>query len=317
MTVLNVLVTGATGFVGGALLEHLSKCGHRVRAAVRGHAAQLPAAAGIAHVGQLSPTSDWSAALDGMDVVVHCAARVHVLKESAGDPLAAFRLVNVTATLHLARQAVAAGVKRFVFISSIGVNGAETHGRPYTVSDPARPHSPYAVSKHEAELELKALAASSGLEVVIIRPPLVFGPNAPGNFERLLKALHRGIPLPFGAIQNRRSLVALDNLVDLLMVCIRHPTADGQTFLVSDGEDVSTTELLLRTAQAMGKRAHLLPVPATVLEFGAALFGKGTMAQSLCRSLQVDIKETRRLLNWTPPLTLDQGLRKAVEGMGR
>ncbi|WP_310733117.1 UDP-glucose 4-epimerase family protein [Rubrivivax rivuli] len=309
---LNVLVTGATGFVGGALLEHLSKCGHRVRAAVRGRAAQLPAAASIAHVGELAPTTDWSAALDGMDVVVHCAARVHVLKESAADPLAAFRFVNVAATLHLARQAVAAGVKRFVFISSIGVNGAETHGRPYTVSDPARPHSPYAVSKHEAELELQALAASSGLEVVIIRPPLVFGPNAPGNFQRLMQALHRGIPMPLGAIHNRRSLVALENLVDLIETCARHPAAAQQTFLVSDGEDVSTTALLRRVAAALGRPPRLLPVPGGLLRAVAQVLGKADFAQRLCGSLQVDIAHTQALLGWKPVVTLDEALARTA-----
>jgi nucleoside-diphosphate-sugar epimerase len=314
MQLLNVLVTGATGFVGGALVDHLSKTGHCVRAAVRGRTANLTAAAGVVDVGDLSPATDWSAALDCIKVVVHCAARVHVLRESAPDPLAAFRHANVAATLQLARQARAAGVRRFVFISSIGVNGAETHGQPYTVADPARPHSPYAVSKHEAELELQAFATSSGLEVVIIRPPLVFGPNAPGNFKRLIQALRLGIPMPFGAIHNRRSLVALGNLVDLIETCVRHPAAAHQTFLVSDGEDVSTTELLRRTAQAMGKEAFLLPVPAFVLETGAALLGKRAVAQRLCGSLQVDIEKTRRLLDWNPPLTLDQGLKIAVAG---
>jgi UDP-glucose 4-epimerase len=308
MTVLNVLVTGATGFIGSALVDHLSKRGHRVRAAVRGRAANLQAAAGISIVGDLSPTTDWSVSLEGMDVVVHCAARVHVMKESAADSLEAFRRTNVASTLHLTRQAVAAGVKRFVFISSIGVNGAETHGRPYTVADPARPHSPYAVSKHEAELELQALAASSGLEVVIIRPPLVFGPNAPGNFKRLMQALHQGIPMPFGAIDNRRSLVALENLVDLIETCVHHPAAAQQTFLVSDGEDVSTTALLQRVAAALGRPARLLPVPAGLLRGVAKALGKAEFAQRLCGSLQVDIAHTQARLGWQPVVTLDEAL---------
>jgi len=237
------------------------------------------------------------------------------MQESAPDPLEEFRRVNVLGTLNLARQAASAGVRRFVFVSSIGVNGAETFQQPYTALDSASPHSPYAVSKYEAELGLQALAAETGMEVVIIRPPLVYGPNAPGNFGSLMRWLQRRVPLPLGAIHNQRSLVALDNLVDLIVVCLTHPAAANQIFLVSDGEDVSTTELLRRMGQALGRPARLVPLPASILKLAAAMVGKPDVAQRLCGSLQVDIEKTRRLLSWTPPLSLAEGLKKAAEGL--
>ena len=252
--------------------------------------------------------TDWSASLQGATAVVHCAARVHVLRESVIDPLAVFRRVNVAGTLNLARQAVAAGVRRFVFISSIGVNGAETFDKGFTSEDTPAPHSPYAVSKLEAEVALRQLAQDTGLEVVIIRPPLVFGPSAPGNFDRLMQALHRGIPLPFGAVKNKRSLVSLDNLVDLISICLDHPDAAHQTFMVSDGEDISTTELLKRTAAALGRPARLIPVPAGALRAVARALGKADFAQRLCGSLQVDISQTRRLLGWAPVVRLEDAL---------
>jgi nucleoside-diphosphate-sugar epimerase len=247
---------------------------------------------------------------------MHCAARVHVMAESLADPLAEFRRVNVQGTLNLARQAAAAGVRRFVFVSSIGVNGAETFQQSFTSEDSVAPHSPYAVSKYEAELGLQALAAETGMEVVIIRPPLVYGPGAPGNFGSLMRWLKRGVPLPLGAIHNQRSLVALDNLVDLIVLCLTHPAAANQTFLVSDGEDVSTSELLRRMGQALDRPARLLPVPQSWLKLAAAMVGKSDVAQRLCGSLQVDISKTRRLLVWTPPISLDEGLRRAAGNTG-
>jgi nucleoside-diphosphate-sugar epimerase len=253
--------------------------------------------------------------LTGCETVVHLAARVHVMADTAADPLEEFRRVNVQGTLNLARQAAVAGVRRFVFVSSIGVNCAETYRRPFTAHDEVAPHSPYAVSKYEAELGLQALAAETGMEVVIIRPPLVYGPGAPGNFGSLLRWLKRGVPLPLGAIHNQRSLVALDNLVDLIITCLTHPAAANQTFLVSDGEDVTTTELLRRMGQALGRPAHLIPVPVSWLKLAAKLVGKPDVAQRLCGSLQVDIEKTRRLLDWTPPISLDEGLKKAAEGL--
>lgn len=304
--------------MGGALVRRLAAAPacEGVVAGVRRKAESSPEGVQQVRVGDLLPTTDWGLALQGVDAVVHCAARVHVMQDDATAPLQAYREVNVNGTLNLARQAARGGVRRFVFVSSIKVNGEATQlGRPFTADQVPLPLDPYGVSKLEAEQGLHDIEAQTGMEVVIVRPPLVYGPGVKANFATMMRWVTRGIPLPLGAIHNARSMVALDNLVDFLVTCIKHPAAAGQTFLVSDGEDVSTTELLRRTAQAMGKKTLLLPVPASVLELGATLLGKRAVAQRLCGSLQVDITKTRRVLGWTPPLTLDQGLKKAVEGM--
>lgn len=313
-----ILITGATGFVGGALVRRLAtdRAFNGMVVAMRREAQSWPDGVKQVQVGDLLPTTEWGKALHGVDALVHCAARVHVMHDDVTDPLEAYRLVNVEGTLNLARQAAAAGVRRLVFVSSIKVNGEATpFGRPYVADDEPVPLDPYGVSKLEAEQGLREIEAQMGMEVVIVRPPLVYGPGVKANFASMMRWVARGVPLPLGVIYNARSMVALDNLVDLLVTCLKHPAAAGQTFLVSDGEDVSTTELLRRTAQAMGKKAVLLPIPAFVLETGAALLGKRSVTQRLCGSLQVDIEKTRRLLGWNPPLTLDQGLKKAVEGM--
>lgn len=292
-------VTGGSGFVGARLVHQLAASGFAVTAAVRG-----------ALDAQGAP--NWADELAGHDVVVHCAARVHVMDERSADPLAEFRRVNVQGTLNLARRAAAAGVRRFVFISSIKVNGEQTApGRPFTAFDVPAPQDAYGMSKAEAEAGLRQLADETGMQLVIIRPVLVYGPGVKGNFRSMMTWLGRGVPLPLGAIDNRRSLVSLDNLVDLIVTCIDHPAAVGQIFLVSDGADLSTSQMLRCMGQAMGKRVRLLPVPVAWLLGGAAMLGKRGMAQRLCGSLQVDIGHTCETLEWTPPVTLEEGFRAA------
>lgn len=309
---MKLLITGANGFVGQALTLEAFRRGFNVCAAVR-ETSTLPSYIDVVSVGQVDSDTDWSQALKDCDVVVHLAARAHVREERGSDPLQAFRKVNVEGTLKLARQAAAAGVRRLIFISSIGVNGAETSGAPFSHLDTPAPHSPYAVSKHEAELGLQKLADDTGMEVVTIRPPLIYGPNAPGNFGSLMRWLMRGVPLPLGCVnQNRRSFVALDNLVDLILTCVRHPRAGNKIFLVSDVEDVSTTQLLKRMGIAMNRSVRLLPVPTGLLGLMASLLGKKGMAQSLLGSLQLDIRNTCEVLNWNPPISIDEGLRRAV-----
>ncbi|WAG80604.1 SDR family oxidoreductase [Metapseudomonas furukawaii] len=307
------LLTGCTGFVGHPLLARLSNCDFSVVACSRVAMPALPASATNVLVSGIDGLTDWQVALAGVEVVIHSAARVHVMNDQSSDPLAEFRKVNVEGTLNLARQAAEAGVRRFIFISSIKVNGEGTPlGSPYRADAQPQPADPYGVSKMEAEQGLRALAAETGMEVVIIRPTLVYGPGVKANFLSMMRWLHKGVPLPFGAIHNQRSLVALDNLVDLIVTCIDHPAAANQTFLVSDGEDLSTTELLRRMATALGKPARLLPVPSWLLEAGASILGKKALSQRLCGSLQVDISKTRELLGWTPPLSVDAALRKTA-----
>lgn len=309
------VVTGGTGFVGRALIARLSAEGRPLRPIVRRPADAVHASSHV--IDAPWSQADWGTALRGASAVVHLAARVHVMNEHAADPLAAFRDVNAAGTFRLARQAAEAGVRRFVFVSSIKVNGEHTvAGSPFRASDAPRPEDPYGISKREAEDGLRALAAASGMEVAIVRPPLVYGPGVKANFAALMRAVQRGLPLPFGAVTaNRRSFVALDNLVDLLNTCIDHPAAANQTFLVSDGEDLSTADLLRRLGRAMNRPARLLPVPPALLRAGAALLGKRDMAQRLLGNLQLDITPTRETLGWTPPLSVDEGLRRAVAGL--
>lgn len=308
-----IAVTGAYGFLGSAVVSRLSTQDVQVKKIVRN---------GILDdlnqitIGDISSFKNWNKALVNVDFVVHCAARVHAVKETATDPLKAFRAVNTEGTLSLARHAIFAGVRRFIFVSSVKVNGEATNfGVPFIESDSADPRDAYGISKCEAERGLRDLAAKSDMEVVIIRPPLVYGPGVKANFASLMRAVTRGWPLPLGALQNQRSFVALDNLVDFILTCISHPLAANQTFLVSDGHDLSTTELVRGLARAANVPERLLPVPFWALQAGARLLGKGDTLQRVCGNLQVDISKARSLLGWEPPISVEEGLRRAVSGM--
>lgn len=311
-----ILVTGATGFVGKALSTRLlDSADQRLRIAVRDDAKTGDLVIGCESmaVGDVGTQTHWDTALAGVDSVVHLAARVHVMDDKAVDPLVEFRRVNTAGTLHLARQAARAGVRRLVYLSSVKVNGEATEpGRKFTAADPPAPLDPYGISKMEAEQGLAAVAAETGLEVVVIRPPLVYGPGVKANFARLLALVERGVPLPLALVDNRRSMVALGNLVDLIITCLDHPAAAGQTFLVADGEDLSTPELIRRLARAMGRPARLWPVPVSLLRLGGKLLGRSGEVERLVGCLQVDIDHTCRTLGWRPPLSVDEGLRRAV-----
>lgn len=315
-----LLVTGANGFVGRAVLARAARDGAwRVRAVVRDATRASEATAGdLAHevsVVQdgLSPTARWDEALHDVDAVIHLAARVHVMQDASADPLAEFRRVNVAGMERLALAAVEAGVRRFVYVSSIKVNGERTEpGRPFRADDVPRPGDPYGVSKAEAEAKLREIAARTGLEVVVVRPPLVYGPGVRANFRALLQLVARGLPLPLGAVRNRRSLVAVENLADLLLTCVTHPRAPGQTFLASDDDDLSTPELVRRIARAVGRTPRLVAVPPVVLRATAAALGRGEQVRRLCDSLEVDVAPTRRTLDWSPPLEVDRAIAGTV-----
>jgi len=265
-------------------------------------------------IGNIDGNTNWTNALTGVGCVVQLAARVHILRDSADDPLAEFRRVNTEGTLHLARQAAEAGVRRFIFLSTIGVNGNSTlDGKVFAPTDTPSPHDPYSMSKYEAEIGLHSIAQSTGMELVIIRPPLVYGANAPGNFGKLTRLVGKSFPLPLGSINNFRSFVGIDNLVDFIVTCLEHPAAANETFMVSDGQDLSTPDLIRRMARAMNRPARLLPVPVWALQAAALLLGKGDAVQRLCGNLQVDISKARTLLGWNPPISVDEGLRLAVK----
>lgn len=310
-----VAVSGANGFVGRAVLNRLILVNRPVIAFVRDRGAEQLGEVNVTVVSTADPMS-WPSALRQCSVFVHCAGRAHILKGPGRSALNEFRDVNVDLTLALARSAAAAGVKRFVFVSSIGVNGMMSGPEPFTPDGAVKPQTPYAISKFEAEQGLQVVSEETGMEIVVVRPPLVYGADAPGNFGVLMAMLRRGWPLPLGAItRNRRSYVALPNLVDLLLTVCDHPAAANQVFLVSDGEDLSTTDLLRRLAAAMGRPAHLCPVPIALLRLGAIILGRQDLAQRLLADLRVDISKTRRLLGWVPLVNVEEGLCLTVKGM--
>lgn len=307
-------ITGATGFVGRAVCAEAVARKLDVRAVTRA-ACELPTGIQNILVGDIDGATEWGPSLVNCEVLIHLAARVHVMRESVADPLGSFRRVNVDGTLNLARQAAAAGVRRFIFVSSIKVNGESTlPGKPFSESDAPLPADAYGVSKMEAEQGLRELAARTGLEVTIIRPPLVYGPGVKANLAALLGAVQKGWPLPLGAVQNLRSFVALGNLVDFIFACADHPLAANQTFLVSDGCDLSTPELVHGLARAAGVSARVLPVPVWALQAGATLLGKSDALGRLCGNLQLDISKARHVLGWSPPVSVADALQQTVAG---
>jgi len=311
----NILVTGANGFIGRVLCGVLADAGNEVRGSARDsqHITIKNQACEYISVGDIDSNTDWAPALNGVDAVVHLAARVHVMRETAVDPLMEFQRVNVEGTERLARQAVSLGVKRFVYVSSIKVNGQKTTDDSFAADDLPAPQDPYAISKWVAEQVLHQIAGETGLEVVVIRPPLVYGPGVRGNFLRLLRLVDRGLPLSFGSIENRRSLVSVFNLCDLLRICLEHPKACGEVFLIKDGEDLSTAEIIRRIARAMHRPCRLVRIPAPLLRLAGALVGRRAEVDRLCDSLQMDMEKTRVLLNWTPPVSIAEGLERTVE----
>lgn len=312
---MRVLVTGATGFVGRGLIKRLASEGRQVRALVRDASVDLGARVEVIGLGDLGrPDIEYGPALTGCDAVIHLAARVHMLRDIAEDPLAEFRRLNTAATRTLAQQAAAAGVARFVFLSSIKVNGEETvAGQPFRPDDRPMPMDAYGISKLEAEQELRRISQASGMRSTIIRTPLVYGPGVKANFQEMMRWVARGVPLPFGAIvHNRRSLIALDNLVDLIVTCARRVSSPDELFLASDGEDLSTADLLRKLGRALGRPARLVPVPPLMLGALGKVTGRAEQMRRLLGSLQVDSSATRRGLSWTPPVSVDEALARTA-----
>ncbi|NTU72602.1 NAD-dependent epimerase/dehydratase family protein [Candidatus Roizmanbacteria bacterium] len=311
----NVFITGGTGFVGTALVKRLALDNIKLTLSMLADddAGKLPETVQKAVVDPLSETSDYSTVLQDQNIVIHLAARVHVLRETSTDPLKEFSKVNLHGTERLARQAAQAGVKRFVFMSTIGVHGNNSGDTSYTEADIARPHNSYSLSKHKAELALQSISKETGMEVVIVRAPLAYGPCNPGNIFSLLRIVSKRIPLPLATISNKRSLIYVGNLVDALTICAWHPAAAGNIYLISDGEDISTPDLIRRTSSALGVSALLFPFPISLMKFFGKLTGKGGVVNRLNGSLTVDSSKIRRELGWLPPFTMDEGLRETAK----
>tara|TARA_R110002033_G_scaffold50687_2_gene97819 strand:+ start:525 stop:1487 length:963 start_codon:yes stop_codon:yes gene_type:complete len=312
---MEIVLTGMSGFVGQALLPRLLNKEYNVRAAVRNLNKTLAGQVSLFPIDNICKNQNWKIVVTGADTVIHCAARVHIMDDSSSSPLGEFREVNTYGTLNLAQQAADAGVKRFIFISSIKVNGESTEPRfPFKPDDTFIPIDPYGLSKYEAEMGLRKIAQETGMEIVIIRPPLVYGPGVKANFASLLNLVFKGLPLPFGFITtNKRSLVSVTNLTDLIMTCIEHPKAGNQVFLVSDDNDVSTASMVSHMSKALGKSSRLLPVPLWCYRLVGKLTGKTGIVDRLLGSLQVDITHTKKTLGWVPPQTLEQGFKETAE----
>nr|WP_145552259.1 NAD-dependent epimerase/dehydratase family protein [Variovorax boronicumulans] len=311
-----ILVTGASGFIGRHIAGALARSGATDVVLASRSPDRLPCGDGIRHVqvGSFDGMHDWSAALRGVSVVIHAAGRAHVLRESDADPMAAFRRTNVVETENLALQAASAGVRRFVLLSSVGVLGPAGNA-PFDEASAPQPLTHYARSKHDAERVVQRIGRSTGMETVTIRPPLVYGPGAPGNFPRLAQLVRRHVPLPLARVHNLRSWIGVDNLVNFILLCTRHPSAANEIFLISDGHDCSTPAFVRSIAHAMGTRALLLPAPVGLLRAVAEFTGRRAMFQQLCGSLQLDISKAHTRLGWSPPVSVDEGLRRALQGM--
>jgi len=308
-----VLVTGANGFVGRETMRALQAGGYSCVAAVRRQPIPpFPPGTELVEVGDIGPETDWTRAVQGVEFVMHVAGRAHVVREHARDPLSDYRRINVIGTKRLAQAAIAASVRRFVFVSSVKVNGEVTGCQPFTGNDTPAPVDAYGISKWEAEQELRRLAAASNMEIAIVRPVLVYGPGVRANFLSLFHLVYKGLPLPFGMVDNRRSMVSLGNLASLLARCLWHPGAAGRTFMASDGEDLSTPDWIRRIASALHKSARLLPLPPQFIRLASICAGKPGLANRLCGSLVVDSKPAREALEWEPPFSVDQELARTA-----
>ena len=310
-----ILVTGATGFVGSRLIASKEAQSRFIqfRAATRKPLKIAPPNVQELRISDIGFNTDWSSALSKVDIVIHLAARVHVMNDKSGNPLQEYRLANVASTLNLAKQAATAGVRRFIYLSSIKVNGEETlPGQSFSESSAPNPLDPYAISKYEAEEGLKSICEQTGMECVIIRPPLIYGPGVKANYQKLIDFVKKSIPLPFGCVSNQRSMLALDNLVDFIILAASHPRAANQTFLLSDGQDLSSKELVEKIAFALGRAPRLLPVPVSFLRLLGFLTGRRAAIDRLLGSLQIDSSKARQLLDWTPPVTVEKGIELTV-----